>query len=209
MAPPRLTQAMRWSGVCWSLRLPFLFFARNLGFPMQMRVIELSNLLHPFHEVGKPLELRPLVIGRPHRHLNLNGFLDIISLLLWTDTFRGRSPAHAPTMQPDSYSSRYDLPSKEHSAWHDEQCPRYQYGLSFSLSNPGALSGGNARAPLKPPLPVWSSPNGPPTAGSFMTGSCIVDLRGSCSLSTSICATSSLIDGERSVVSFFVRLGVS
>src|ERR1043165_4279781 len=114
-----------------------------------------------------------------------------------------------PAMQPDSYSSRYDLPSKEHSAWHDEQCPRYQYGLSFSLSNPGALSGGNARAPLKPPLPVWSSPNGPPTAGSFMTGSRIVDLRGSCSLSTSICAPSSLIDGERSVVSFFVRLGVS
>src|SRR5688572_5318424 len=54
------------------LRLPLLFFSSNIGFPMQMPVVELLDLLHAFHEFRKLFKLRPLVISGPHGNIDFD-----------------------------------------------------------------------------------------------------------------------------------------
>src|SRR5688572_16001326 len=54
------------------LRLPLLFFSSNIGFPMQMLVVELLDLLHAFHEFRKLFKLRPLVISGPHGDIDFD-----------------------------------------------------------------------------------------------------------------------------------------
>ncbi len=38
--------------------------------------VELTDLLHPLHEVGELLELRPLVVGVADGHVDVDGLLD-------------------------------------------------------------------------------------------------------------------------------------
>ena len=40
---------------------------------MQTPVIELMGFFHLFHETWEFLKLRPLIIGGPHRHIDVNG----------------------------------------------------------------------------------------------------------------------------------------
>jgi hypothetical protein len=54
------------------LGIPLLFLARDLGAPVKVRVVELLDLLHALHEARELLELRPLVEGRAHRHVDLD-----------------------------------------------------------------------------------------------------------------------------------------
>ena len=53
-------------------RIPLFFFTGNLRLPVQMCAVELLNLHHAFHEFGKFLELRPLVVGRSDGDLYFN-----------------------------------------------------------------------------------------------------------------------------------------
>jgi hypothetical protein len=47
--------------------------APTVGLPLQGVVIELLDLFEAFHELGKLLELLPLIIGGLHRHAHING----------------------------------------------------------------------------------------------------------------------------------------
>ena len=58
------------------LGLPFLFLAADDRAPVQALVVELMNFLHALHEARKLLELRPLVVDRPKRCIDLDGLLD-------------------------------------------------------------------------------------------------------------------------------------
>ena len=59
-----------------NLRVPFFFLACDFGFPVQVRVIELRDLLHAFHESGKFFKLRPLIVRGAHWHIYFDGFLN-------------------------------------------------------------------------------------------------------------------------------------
>jgi hypothetical protein len=58
------------------LGVPFLFLAADDRAPVQALVVELMNFLHALHEARKFLELRPLVVNRPKRCVDLDGLLD-------------------------------------------------------------------------------------------------------------------------------------
>src|SRR5437763_401112 len=58
------------------LGVPFLFLAADDRAPVQALVVELMNFLHALHEARKLLELRPLVVDRPKRCIDLDGLLD-------------------------------------------------------------------------------------------------------------------------------------
>src|SRR4029078_5452476 len=58
------------------LGLPGVLFSADLGLPLQMRVVELSNRLHALHETGELLELSPLVVGHADRYIDFDGLLD-------------------------------------------------------------------------------------------------------------------------------------
>jgi hypothetical protein len=47
--------------------------AGDLHLPVQVTVVELTDLLDALHERGELLELRPLVVGRVHVALDLDG----------------------------------------------------------------------------------------------------------------------------------------
>jgi hypothetical protein len=53
---------------------PLYFLACDLGFPMQPLSIDLRDLRHAFHELGKVLKLRPLMIRGLHRHIDLSRY---------------------------------------------------------------------------------------------------------------------------------------
>src|SRR5438105_11908205 len=55
---------------------PLLFLAADDGFPLQMLVVELADLLDAFHELGEVLELRPLVVHRAQRRIHFDRLLD-------------------------------------------------------------------------------------------------------------------------------------
>src|SRR5678816_3129022 len=58
------------------LRIPLLFLAPHYGTPMEMRVVYLAHFLDAVHEQGKFLELRPLVVNRIYRSIDLDEFFD-------------------------------------------------------------------------------------------------------------------------------------
>src|SRR6185437_14896938 len=57
-------------------RLPFLLLSPDGGFPMEMLVVNLLDLLDSLHEAGEFFKLSPLVIGRTDGNIEVNGFLD-------------------------------------------------------------------------------------------------------------------------------------
>jgi hypothetical protein len=59
-----------------NLRGPFLFFAGNLGDPMEPLIVELPDFFYAFHEPGEFLELPPLVVNRTERGSDFNRFLN-------------------------------------------------------------------------------------------------------------------------------------
>ena len=58
------------------LRVPVAYLPGDLAPPVQADVIELLHLLDATHEGGELLELRPLVIGRPYRHVDDGALAD-------------------------------------------------------------------------------------------------------------------------------------
>ena len=48
----------------------------DAGLPVRVGVVQLDDLVDPVHEVRELLELRPLVVGRPHRDVDLDSLLD-------------------------------------------------------------------------------------------------------------------------------------
>jgi hypothetical protein len=44
---------------------------------VQALIVVLVDFLDPAHEVREVLELGPLVVGRGHRYVDLNGLLDL------------------------------------------------------------------------------------------------------------------------------------
>src|SRR4051794_9738865 len=57
-------------------RVPLLLLAADLGDPVQARVVELVDALDALHEPRELLELRPLVVRRVQRHLDLDALFD-------------------------------------------------------------------------------------------------------------------------------------
>jgi hypothetical protein len=58
------------------LGVPLVPRAAELGDPVQVRVVALSDLLHALHELRELLELRPLVVHRVERRLDRDRLLD-------------------------------------------------------------------------------------------------------------------------------------
>src|SRR5215218_933613 len=58
------------------LGVPLVAAAAELGDPVEVRVVDLPDLLDTLHELRELLELGPLVIGRLHGDLDLDGLLD-------------------------------------------------------------------------------------------------------------------------------------
>src|SRR5262249_19592083 len=80
-------------------RVPLLVPAADLGHPMDGRVVELADGLHPFHEPRERLELRPLVVRGPDRNGDIDGFEELghrLALLrgrrIGTPTWAGGRP---------------------------------------------------------------------------------------------------------------------
>jgi hypothetical protein len=78
-----------------NLRIPFFILAPNFGVPMHMGVIELSNLFDARHEPGKLLELRPLVVYRAERTIDVDNFLHSFHYGLLFALYRHVAPCHA------------------------------------------------------------------------------------------------------------------
>src|SRR4029453_16551990 len=68
-----------------NLRLPLLLVASYVRPPAQPLIVELCHLLYALHEPRKLLELRPLIVGGSHWHLDIDGFLDSGHLTLLCD----------------------------------------------------------------------------------------------------------------------------
>src|SRR3546814_2405223 len=49
----------------------------NAGDPVVALLAHLGDRLHPAHELREGLELGPLVVGRAHRHVDVDGLLDL------------------------------------------------------------------------------------------------------------------------------------
>src|SRR4029450_10768548 len=58
------------------LGVELLLTPADLRAPVQMGVVELTNLLDALHEAPEVLELRPLVVGRAPRHGDVDALLD-------------------------------------------------------------------------------------------------------------------------------------
>src|SRR5215213_11443665 len=58
------------------LGIPFPSPTARGSDPVEVRVVELPNLLDPLHEARKLLELRPLVVGGLDRDVHLNRLLN-------------------------------------------------------------------------------------------------------------------------------------
>jgi hypothetical protein len=52
-------------------RIPFFFPAPDFGLPMKTAIIQLLYCFDAFHELGKFLKLRPLVVRRSHRYVDV------------------------------------------------------------------------------------------------------------------------------------------
>src|SRR3546814_19927800 len=49
----------------------------NVGDPVVALLAHLADRLHPAHELREGLELGPLVVGRAHRHVDVDGLIDL------------------------------------------------------------------------------------------------------------------------------------
>ena len=56
------------------LRSPLMLLATDFGGPAEVRVVDLTDRLDVLHELRELFELRPLVVGRGHRDLDVNVF---------------------------------------------------------------------------------------------------------------------------------------
>src|SRR5215203_852777 len=79
VAPSVAAHATFRSGTCSKTLAshPSTADAGNLGDPLQAIVVQLLHALHAAHELGEVLELRPLVVGRAHRHVHQDRLLDL------------------------------------------------------------------------------------------------------------------------------------
>ena len=69
------------------LRAPLLPLAADLRRPEEMRVVELLDALDSLHELRELLELRPLVVDRGDRCLDLDRLLDACHALILSSGF--------------------------------------------------------------------------------------------------------------------------
>src|SRR6185437_610688 len=85
-------------------------FPPILGLPMQMFVVDLSNLFHAFHEPGKLFKLSPLIVGGLDRNIDLDRFFyDGHSRLLLTTWFFMMSSITVSSVQARSQPGDFGL----------------------------------------------------------------------------------------------------